>query len=124
VTERRIERTNTDIWKRFWNIDSSAKPVEPRPEDACRDELVEMMRPSLYALGITVEPEGHMAGDKRADISVATPGRKILCELKRDYHAQVWTAIQEQLERFYVCDPKARVLVCFACFGLAKIANG
>jgi hypothetical protein len=35
------------------------------------------------------------------------PGRKILCELKRDYHAQLWTAAEEQLERFYVFDPAA-----------------
>lgn len=52
-------------------------------------DLIMLMRPSLLPLGITVEPEGHMARDKRADISVAMPGRKILCELKRDYHAEV-----------------------------------
>ena len=33
-----------------------------------------------------------MAYDKRADIMVAMPARKILCELKRDYHSDVWTA--------------------------------
>ena len=58
-------------------------------------------------LGITVEPEGHMAADKRADISVAMPGRKILCELKRDYHAEVWSAAETQLYRFYMGDPEA-----------------
>src|SRR6185437_8113466 len=54
------------------------------------------------------EPEGHMVADKRADISVAMPGRKILCELKRDYHAEVWTALTGQLERFYAHDPEAK----------------
>ena len=28
---------------------------------------------------------------------VRLPGRKILCELKRDYHAKVWTAAEESL---------------------------
>jgi hypothetical protein len=55
-----------------------------------------------------VEPEGHMVADKRADISAAMPGRKILCELKRDYHADLWTAADQQLERFYAHDPEAK----------------
>ena len=118
--KQRIERRNTDIWKRFWNIDLSARRVEPRPEEACRDDVVELMRPSLYPLGITVEPEGHMAGDKRADISVAMPGRKILCELKRDYHAEVWTAIEGQLDRFYLHDPEANGFGVYCVFWFGK----
>ena len=87
--KHRIERTNTDILKQFWNVDSYSRPIEPRPEEACRDDLVTLIRPSFLPLGIMVEPEGHMAGDKRADISVAMSVRKILCELKRDNHADV-----------------------------------
>jgi hypothetical protein len=59
-------------------------------------------------MGIIDEPEGHMARDKRADISVAMPGRKILCELKRDYHPDVRRAIVEQLERFYAHGPEPK----------------
>lgn len=88
----RIARTNTDIFKQFWNLDSYSRPMEPRPEDACRDDVITLLKPALTPLGIMVEPEGHMVADKRADISAAMPGRKILCELKRDYHAEVWTA--------------------------------
>ena len=95
---------------------SYSKPVDPRPEEACRDALVTMMRPLLAPKGIVVEPEGHMARDKRADISVAMPGRKILCELKRDYHAEVWTAIEGQLERFYAHDPEAKGYGVFCVF--------
>ena len=63
-----------------------------------------------------------MVRDKRADISVAMPGRKILCELKRDYHAEVWTAMTGQLERFYAHDPDAKgfgIYVVF-CFGAKR----
>ena len=49
-----------------------------------------------------------MAADKRADVSVAMPGRKVLCEWKRDYHAALWSAADQQLERFYVHDPEAK----------------
>jgi predicted NACHT family NTPase len=104
----RITRANTDIFKQFWNLDAYSRPTEPRPEEACRDHVVTLLRPALFPKGVVVEPEGHMAADKRADISAAMPGRKILCELKRDYHPEVWTAIRGQLERFYAHDPEAK----------------
>jgi len=115
----RIARQNTDIYKFFWNVDSYSRPTTPRPEEACRDALVTLLRPILAPLGITVEPEGHMVADKRADISVAMPGRKILCECKRDYHADLWTAADQQLERFYAHDPEARGfgVYCVLYFG-------
>ena len=61
-----------------------------------------------------------MAGDKRADISLAMPARKILCELKRDYHAEVWRAIEGQLERFYTHDPDAKGFGVYCVFWFGK----
>lgn len=107
---------NTDIYKSFWNLDQYARPTTPRPEEACRDTLVDDLRRTLVPLGITVEPEGHMVGDRRADVSVAMPGRKILCELKRDYHAEVWTAAEGQLERYYAHDPEAKGFGVYVVF--------
>jgi predicted NACHT family NTPase len=113
---RRIARDNVDIYKQFWNIDSFRRLTEPRPEEACRDDLITLLKPSLLPLGITVEPEAHMVADNRADISVAMPGRKILCELKRDYHAEAWTALTGQLERFYAHDPEAKGFGVYCVF--------
>lgn len=112
----RIARANTDTYKGFWNIDSYSRPKEPRPEEACRDHLIDLMRPSLQPLGIMVEPEGHMVADKRADIAVTVPSVKILVELKRDFHAEVWTAVQGQLERFYTPDPEAKGFGIYGVF--------
>lgn len=112
----RIERENTDLYKSFWNVDSYARPVDPRPEEACRDTLLALLKPLLLPLGVTAEPEGHMVGDKRADMSVAMPGRKILVELKRDYHTDVWTAVEGQLERYYAHDPEAKGFGVFCVF--------
>jgi hypothetical protein len=112
----RIARDNTDIYKQFWNVDSYARPTEPRPEEGCRDDLIMLLKPLLLPLGITIEPEGHMVADKRADISVAMPSRKILCELKRDYHLEVWTALMGQLERFYAHDPEAKGFGVYCVF--------
>jgi hypothetical protein len=80
----RIAASNNDIYKSFWNEDPHGRIERPKPEESCRDLLVGLQRTALLPLGITVEPEGHMAADKRADISVAMPCRKILCELKLD----------------------------------------
>jgi hypothetical protein len=104
---RRIRTENTDIYRMFWNLDGHGRLVSPRPEEACRDDLITLLRPHLAPLSISLEPEGHMVADRRADISAAMPARKILCEIKRDYHPDVWTAPDGQLERFYAHDPEA-----------------
>jgi hypothetical protein len=119
----RIAREDTDIYRWFWNLDAYARPLTPRPEEACRDILVTLLRPALAPKGITVEPEDHMVADKRADISVAMPGRKILCELKRDYHADLWTAADRQLERFYAHDPEAKGFGIYGVFWFGNMRS-
>ncbi len=103
----RIRTENTDIYRMFWNLDGHGRLQSPRPEEACRDDLITLLRQRLAPLGITIEPEGHMVSDRRADISASMPGRKIFREIKRDYHSDVWTAPDNQLERFYAHDPEA-----------------
>ena len=49
-----------------------------------------------------------MVDDKRADIGVARSGMKVVVELKKDTHPEVWHAAQEQLDRFYTRDPEAK----------------
>jgi hypothetical protein len=114
--KQRIASANTDTYKWFWNEDSYGRTTRPKPEESCRDVLVGLLRPALSPLGVTVEPEGHVAADRRADVSVAMPGRKILCELKRDYHAEVWRAAEEQLDRFYTIDPEAKGFGVYGVF--------
>lgn len=103
-----IAATNVDVFKRFWNEDSYGKVESPKNEESCRDYLVELLRTRTSAQKIVIEPEGHMAADKRADIVALVTGMKLVMELKRDYHSEVWVAIQEQLERFYTRDPEAQ----------------
>ena len=107
VLRKQIASGNTDSFKQFWNVDQYGRKDSPRPEENCRDVLVDMLRPRLQPLGIAVEPEGHMARDKRADITVLFHGVKLVIELKRDYHVDLWTAAENQLDRFYTRDPEA-----------------
>lgn len=102
-----IATQNNDVYRQFWNEDARGKPTVPKNEESCRDVLLGMLRTRLEPLGVTVEPEGHMASDKRADIVAALPGKKSLIELKLDGHPAVWTAHTTQLERFYARDHEA-----------------
>jgi len=112
-----IAAANIDMFKRFWNEDGYGRIERPKGEESCRDYLVELLRARVTkAQGISIEPEGHMAGDKRADIVALLPAMKLVIELKRDYHAEVWTAIQDQLERFYTRDPDAHRFGIYVVF--------
>ena len=111
-----IAAANIDVFKRFWNEDSYGRVASPKGEESCRDYLVELLRARTKTQEILVEPEGHMAADKRADVVALLPGMKLVVELKRDYHAEVWTSVQGQLERFYTRDPEAQGFGIYAVF--------
>ncbi|EFB2826088.1 NACHT domain-containing protein [Escherichia sp. 93.0816] len=103
----RIANENTDIYKQFWNEDSYGRTLTPKPEESCRNVFLDLLRVRLNPLKISCEPEGHMVSDKRADIIVSLPGIKIPVEIKRDYHRDVWTALNGQLDKLYTKNPDA-----------------
>ena len=103
----RITYENTDSYKQFWNEDSYGRTLVPKPEESCRHIFLELLRTRLNPLKISCEPEGHMVSDKRADIIVSLPGIKIPIEIKRDYHRDVWTALNGQLDKLYTKNPDA-----------------
>jgi hypothetical protein len=89
----------------MWNVDSYGRPTEPRPENDCRDRLLDLLRPRLLPVGVAPEPEGHYAEDKRADIKAITGSINLPVEIKRHYHTDLWTAPREQLKKLYARDP-------------------
>ncbi len=78
----------------------------------------------MLPLSVLVEPESHMFGGKRADISTALPHRKTFVELKRDYHPELWTAINNQLDRFYTRDPDASGYGVYGVFWFGEKRTG
>lgn len=112
----RIAGANTDPYKQFWNVDSNGRIDTPKPEEDCRDALVEMLRPRLAPLSIRVEPEGHMASDKRADICLYSDEFNLIIELKRDYNPELWSAIELQLDRLYTRDPESHGFGIYGVF--------
>ena len=115
-----IRNGNTDQYKQFWNVDPHARPKKPRPEDACRDTLLERLKDRLRPLGIEAVPEGHYADDKRADIRVShvRPGLSmaIPIEVKRDSHPDLWTAMSDQLIDLYTREPESKGRGIFLAF--------
>jgi hypothetical protein len=103
-----IRHSNLDRYRVFWTGKRS-KLSPLRDEDYCRDRLVEYLRARLEPIDLWVEPEGHMAADKRADMVVLGPNAvKLPVEVKRDTHPELWIAARNQLERLYTRDPNAQ----------------
>ena len=103
-----IRQSNTDKYRVYWGGGRYSLGT-PRDEDYCRDRLVDYLRLRLKPLDIWVEPEGHMAADKRADIALYAPnGLKLPVEVKRATHQDLWIAPRTQLERLYTRDPNAQ----------------
>jgi hypothetical protein len=65
-----------------------------------------------------------MADDKRADIAVARPGMKVLVELKKDVHSDVWSAAETQLDRLYTRDPEAAGFGIYGVFWFGDKRRG
>jgi len=104
-----IRNGNTNDYRQYWSHDESNKKLSvPKPENDCRDALLSDLKIHLGAFGIEAIKEGYYAEDKRADIRVSfggTKGFNIPIEIKKDNHANLWTAIHKQLLPQYVCDP-------------------
>lgn len=49
-----------------------------------------------------------MARQRRTDIAVTRADMKLVLELKRHYHPEVWSAASGQLDRFYARDPESK----------------
>jgi len=103
-----VASSNTDVFKRFWNEDHYGRTTTPKNEESARDVLLDLLRARLEPQGVIAEPEGHMVADKRADIVALLGEMKVVIELKRDYHAELWSALESQLDRFYTRDPGSK----------------
>lgn len=102
-----IRHSNLDKYLVYWSEGKSGLRA-PRDEEYCRDRLAEYLRDRLEPIHLWVEPEGHMAADKRADMVVLGPNSlKLPVEVKRDRHKELWIAAKNQLERLYTRDPHA-----------------
>lgn len=99
-----IRTTNSNEWRQYWNEDSRGKPIKPKVEESCRDALLTTLRASLNGLA-DIEPEGQQVHGTRADLVITSGSFKIPVEAKRNSHAELWSAINDQLIPKYTLDP-------------------
>jgi len=105
-----IRNSNTDDYKQYWNLDSYAKPITRRHEDACRDTFLSDLKIRLVPLNIEANPEGHYADDTRTDIKLSYGGKNefnVPIEIKCNDHKDLWYSIHDQLIKKYTRDPGA-----------------
>lgn len=102
-----LGHANDDGYRAFWNI-TKGKSTGRREENLCRDILLTRLRSRLNAHSISIAPEYDHAGDKRADLHLDYNNQLSLpIEIKRDDHAELWTALRDQLMALYVRAPKS-----------------
>ncbi len=96
-----LRGNDVDWYRGFFREDGSHKAEEP-----CRDEIIKMLR----AVDNSLEyfPETHVADDKRVDIVARANQALILpIEVKGQWHTELWTAADKQLDHLYVNDWRA-----------------
>ena len=94
-------------WRKYWNVDAHNRPLEPKPENACRDYLSHDLKLRLKPFGATIHAEARYADDKRADLTVSLDDFSIPVEIKRSCHRSLWSSIRRQLIAKYTRDPGA-----------------
>jgi hypothetical protein len=77
----------------------------PKGEEECRDTILKMF--GELPFGIQASPEGHLADDKRCDIECSLPGIMVPIELKGQWHKDLWTSADRQLDLLYTNDWRA-----------------
>ena len=103
----KIRDGSTSDWRQHWNADGYNRPTSPKPEDACRDQVLSDLKERLVRLGVDAQQEGVYAEDTRADIRVSFAGLDVPVEIKRSCHSDLWTAVREQLIAKYTREPRA-----------------
>ena len=101
---RDLRGGNSNIWHQFWNVDKHGRPTEPRPENTCRDALLETLRHRLPG-GVDLQPEAQYAAGTQADLRFSFGNFKVPIEIKKNSHDELWSALHKQLIEKYTTDP-------------------
>ena len=101
TAQRLLRGSDVDWYRGFLREDGRHKDEEP-----CRDEIIKMLRAVDNSLEYI--PETHVADDKRVDIVAQAHERLILpIEIKGQWHPELWSAADKQLNHLYVNDWRA-----------------
>jgi hypothetical protein len=101
VVQAKIRSDDAESWRGFYNDDGV-----PFAEERCRDHLLGLLRQG--ADGITLDPEAHVAADKEVDIACSIGTLRMPIEIKGQWHSELWTGADKQLDSLYTTDWRAQ----------------
>lgn len=99
--QAKLKGDPVDVLNRFYE---DTEEGAPRVENDCRDLLLAVLN---LDHGIDASPEVAMPQSKRADSGFRLNGMVIPLEAKGQWHSDVWTASQTQLDQTYTIDHRA-----------------
>ncbi|EXQ77514.1 hypothetical protein J683_3403 [Acinetobacter baumannii 1007214] len=113
TVQAKIKSDDAESWRGFF--DDNGKPYV---EERCRDHLLGLLRQGDSR--ITYEPEKHAANDKEVDITCSVGQLRLPIEVKGQWHPDLWTGADDQLNELYAQDwqAKGRGIYLVLWFGL------
>lgn len=100
VVQAKIKGDDAESWRGFFSDNG-----EPHDEERCRDHLLGLLRQGDQR--IHLEPETHVASDKEVDITCRVSSLQLPIEIKGQWHRELWTAADQQLDKLYATDWQA-----------------
>lgn len=97
--QARIAGDDLDSVTLFWADDGL-----PRDENTCRDRLAGMISSQLEQYEIYRQTEADMPAGKRVDLAFSHKKMQLPCEVKSQWHKDVWDAASGQLDDLYLKD--------------------
>ncbi|WP_045126879.1 NACHT domain-containing protein [Acinetobacter nosocomialis] len=113
VVQSKIRSDDAESWRGFY--DDNTKPYK---EERCRDHLIGLLRQGSNE--VVYEVEVHEANDKEADIGCTVGQLRLPIEVKGQWHPELWTGADNQLNKLYAEDWRAegRGIYLVLWFGL------
>ena len=100
TVQKKIISDDVDSWLGFYDDENV-----PYGEERCRDYLLTLLRQGEK--GVVLDPERHVAADKRVDITCSVGTLRLPIEIKGQWHRDLWTAADIQLDGLYTPDWQA-----------------
>jgi hypothetical protein len=100
IAQAKIKSDDAESWRGFYDD----KKI-PFVEERCRDHLLGLLRQG--SSGFTFDPETHIAADKEVDITCSAGTLRVPIEIKGQWHSELWTGSDRQLDALYTPDWRA-----------------
>ncbi len=100
IAQAKIKSDDAESWRGFYDDKKN-----PFVEERCRDHLLGLLRQG--SSGFTFDPETHVAADKEVDITCSAGTLRIPIEIKGQWHSELWTGSDRQLDALYTPDWRA-----------------